>query len=470
MKREHTSFYLLVFSIFLIILSPNLFSDGMFMDGLLYAAISKNLAHGIGSFWDLHLTNTLFPHFHEHPPLMFGLQSMFFKLLGDSILVERIYSLLTCLITAFIVVKIWKTITAGKYEQYGWLPLLFIMSVPLITWAACNNMLENTMMIFTSLSIFFSIKSINSNRFVYLSISGLSLFLAFLTKGFVGLFPLSIFFWCFIFQSGVGIKRAIIDTSLLIVVTILPFVVLSLINSESIDSLYAYFNQQIVGSIKNVTTVNSRFFIVWKMLLELAPMLILVILISSLTRKITIENPLRKWAYILLSVALSGVIPIMISMKQRGFYILPSFPFFGIAFAILIVPKVHYFISKINAQNRAFILFKRTSFILAILSMIMVVVNIKRVGRDQEKINDVYQLIELIPKKETISIQPDLYTDWTLHGYFQRYNEISLDGTTPFKNKFVLARKNWQDASLLKEYEKTNVDLLLFDFYVKKNN
>lgn len=50
MKNNLYPFYLSVFGIILIIISPSLLSDGMFLDGLLYAVISKNLANGIGDF------------------------------------------------------------------------------------------------------------------------------------------------------------------------------------------------------------------------------------------------------------------------------------------------------------------------------------------------------------------------------------------------------------------------------------
>ena len=102
MKNKQAPFFIGTIAIFLAIISPHMFSDGMFMDGLFYAAISHNLAQGMGSFWDLFLTHTLFPHFQGHPPLAFGIQSLFFKYLGSSIYIERIYSLTTFIITGFI--------------------------------------------------------------------------------------------------------------------------------------------------------------------------------------------------------------------------------------------------------------------------------------------------------------------------------------------------------------------------------
>ena len=48
--EKNCSLHILVFSIFLGIVAPNLFSDGMFTDGLTYAVISRNMSEGLGSF------------------------------------------------------------------------------------------------------------------------------------------------------------------------------------------------------------------------------------------------------------------------------------------------------------------------------------------------------------------------------------------------------------------------------------
>ena len=67
------------------IVAPSLFSDGMFADGVDNATIARNMANGLGDFWQPHHTNVIAPEFYEHPPLAFGLQSIWFRLLGDSI-------------------------------------------------------------------------------------------------------------------------------------------------------------------------------------------------------------------------------------------------------------------------------------------------------------------------------------------------------------------------------------------------
>jgi 4-amino-4-deoxy-L-arabinose transferase-like glycosyltransferase len=165
----------------------------MVMDGTLYACIARNLAEGIGSFWQLHFSDTLFSVFHEHPPLAIAMESLFFKFFGDSIFVERFYSFITLLVTTGLIVLIWKELT-GNFRT-GWMPLVLYFSVRKVTWAFANNMLENTMVIFTCLSVLFYLKSLRKQSVLFLMLSGLAVFLAFLSKGFTSLFVISLPFF-----------------------------------------------------------------------------------------------------------------------------------------------------------------------------------------------------------------------------------------------------------------------------------
>ncbi len=44
-------FWVFTISVFIIAILPSLIRDGMFIDGIQYAAVSKNLANGLGTFW-----------------------------------------------------------------------------------------------------------------------------------------------------------------------------------------------------------------------------------------------------------------------------------------------------------------------------------------------------------------------------------------------------------------------------------
>ena len=467
MKSKNLPFYLVIVALFIGITSPALFADGMFMDGLLYAAISKNLAHNLGSFWDLHLTNTLYPHFHEHPPLAIGLQSLFFRLFGDDMLVERFYSFITFIITGWIMTRIWKKITNIEFYYLAWLPLLFWISITLVSWAASNNLLENTMMIFTSLSILFLLKSLEAKRFLYLSLSGIMLFLGFLTKGLVAFFPLSIPFWIFIIKRDINFKRFIIDTSILCIAALIPLLLIFKIQPESLESLKAYFNIQVIESIKNVKTVDSRFSILGRLFLELFPIVVLMIFAFIFTAKSVKSFKISKWAYVFIALGLAGVIPIMISMKQRSFYILATLPIFSIALADIIAPKVHFLTHRIKTESKGFSIFRTISYLLIIASLIIAIIQPMRIGRNKDQILDIYKVIKIVHKDSTISIQDDLKTDWSLHGYFSRYANISLDFNKDSKHQFFLVLKGTTNE-MLNGYKKKNIDLIVYDLYEKE--
>jgi 4-amino-4-deoxy-L-arabinose transferase-like glycosyltransferase len=108
--KSNRIFYIFLFSLGLLLFIPNLLQKGMFVDGLWYATISKNLAEGFGSFWSPAFTHTMAPVFIDHPPLVFGIQSLFFKVLGDALYVEKIYALFIISLTLVLIIILWRII------------------------------------------------------------------------------------------------------------------------------------------------------------------------------------------------------------------------------------------------------------------------------------------------------------------------------------------------------------------------
>lgn len=461
---NNRAIYLIVFSIFLLIVGPALFSDGMFMDGLLYATISKNLAHGVGSFWNLHLTKTLLTPFHEHPPLAFGLQSILFRLFGDSLFVERWYSLLTFLITGVVIGFIWIRLVEEKYKPYAWLPLFLWIITPLVGWAAANNMLENTMMLFTSLSVLFFIYGLDYKKFYWFVLNGIMLFLGVLTKGLVALFPLALPFWLVLIKPDYNLRKATMHLGLQMLALIASFGLLFVIQPQSFESLSLYFNKQIVGSIANVSTVDSRFFIIYRWFTEMIPVYIVWILVRFISFKYKLVPINYRWALILLLTGFSGVFPIMVSMKQSGFYMLATFPLFAIGFAFLIGPRVYLLMDNFIFRRQLFL--QIFSGVLLVLALIVCGVASQKIGRQEDKIKDVYTLVQTIPQGTTIKVTKAQWGDWALHGYMYRYGEISLATNIKEGNNYFLLRKG-EAIQLVKDYQKVPVDLNLYELYQK---
>ena len=470
MKKNYI-FYLLIFSLFLIISSPTLFSEGMFMDGLIYSSVSRNLSLGLGEFWNLHFTNTLASHFYGHPPVALGIQSVFFRVFGDSILIERFYSLITAIISGVLIYLICEKFYSKKIKQLAWVALLFWISIPLVFWAYSNNMLENTMIVFILSSFLFILNSLEQKRFLMLFLAGFSLFLAMLTKGLVALFPLISFFLYWIFFQKIKFSRMLIDSGLLFIFTFVPLILLLILSPAAKTSLELYFNAQIINSIQEIQTVNNRFHIIISLLNELIPIFILLIIIItfSLLKKIKFKNIklFYKESLFFLTIGLTATLPLMITLKQRGFYLLPSFPFFAISFAFLIVPFLIKLNEKIKFKKTVVKIFKIITFGLLFVSIVLSVYFAGKIGRDNEKITDVKKIIAIVPENSDINICKELYIDWSLHGYFARYANISLDSGSKKEYLYLLTNKTCK-PKIIENYQKIDVDLKNYELYKKR--
>jgi hypothetical protein len=56
-------------------------SYGMFLDGITYASMARNMAQNSGSFWRPYYTATVAPRFYDQSPSGFWLQSWAYRLL-----------------------------------------------------------------------------------------------------------------------------------------------------------------------------------------------------------------------------------------------------------------------------------------------------------------------------------------------------------------------------------------------------
>ncbi len=160
---------------------------------------------------------------------------------------------------------------------------------------------------------------------------------------------------------------------------------------------------------------------------------------------------------------MSASLPIVISLKQRGFYLTTSFPFFAIGFAFLVIP----FLQK-NIEKIKFLSNKILKFLVIGLFFVSIFANIYFWGKPQrniDKIYDVKKVCEIVPENSTISICQKTYYDWSLHGYFARFSNISISDLS--ENKFLLLDKNCTDKDTL-DYKKIDLELNNYFLFEKK--
>ena len=454
--------------VFSAVLLPILIQKGMFLDGVTYATISKNLANGYGSFWIPQYTQTHFSQFHEHPPLVFGLQSLFFKLLGDGFLTERIFTLFTAILTAIGIVANWNLFNSTN-KIYSWVPVLFWIATPLIFWSYQSNMLENTLAFCCLFSVYFIAKGSLKNNFIYLSIGSLFIFLALLTKGPVGLFPLATIGILWITLKPFSILKAFIYSIVVVIFSGAIFYITSLLQPGLIENLTNYYNIQVLPSVNNTreTTTGNHFAILGRLIIELiAPIgLFLILFTFNKVKKQSIEVNKKTTALFYILIGLSASLPLMVTLKQRGYYLVPALPYFILGISVFIVPFLKVLVEKLTQKQT-----KGLQLVGSILLVAALVFSFSQYGkfsRDSDKLSDIYKISSIVNEGSIISCSTELYTEWGTMAYLIRIGGISI--TPNLENEYLIVLKSTElPANINELYKPLDLSLTSYQLYKKE--
>ena len=194
---------LLIAALSIFLLFPGWIRQGVFADGILYSAVSKNLSQGRGTVWHPTFSPHLFPHFHEQPPMMFWMQSIFFRIMGDHFWTEKAYCFCMSILVVVMLAFLFKFFSKNIISKSSiLLPIFFFLITPVISFVFINNLEEATLMVFDLIAVYGLVRysfSPMKVKWVWFLIGVISIIFAGLTKGIQGLFPIAIPF----FESSV---------------------------------------------------------------------------------------------------------------------------------------------------------------------------------------------------------------------------------------------------------------------------
>jgi len=472
LKNKQLYFWIFTISVLFALILPTLIKDGMFMDGLLYSCISKNLSNGIGSFWAPQYSRTLYPFFNQQPPLGFGIQSLFFTAFGCSMYVERFYSLLCALVTAYLIMILWETILKSETNSRSasWFPILLWITIPVCFWSYANNILENTMGIFDLISIIYISKYLFKERnSKYIILSGIFIFLATMTKGIQGMFPLAALFLAWAVYRNPSFKKMVYGSVLLLIVPAFTYALL-LSNSFIYGNLSSYFTHRVLHSIKNVIEVNSRFYIAKRLLFELIPATILtaiLVIAAQRTMKknsVVFQIPYFRHILFFFLIGISASLPLMVTMEQRGFYLTTSLPYFAVAIALISVTGLIYLIDKINVDSKIYKIFKIFTIVLLLVVFTFSFLQLGKRSRDHQMLNDIYLIGAKVPQGTIVGSTKKLWHVWSLQEYLVRYFNIYMKDTISKTDNYIIIEAPKEIPVGLKT-EKQNIPTVKYQLY-----
>jgi len=422
---------------------PRAVPQGMFVDGLLYSSISRNLAEGRGSWWLPYFSIAYWiegiprDHYYENPPLLFWMQSAFFRVFGDHWWVEKLYASVLLVLNCFLITRIWKTVlkSMNMESSLPWLPVLFFYLIPIVFWGSAYNLIDSQLLTFCLLATWVILLGLihHRQRTMNYALAVLFIFLGMLTKGPVAVYPVALPFIYFMVFDRTKWWTGMIHSLILFSSVLTVFALLLWLNPAALNFFREYWNQRLSFAIMGGRTEGvrhglGRLYVVWIVMRENSILisLALVAIILSYVKRIPIfsSRDESKWALVFLCLGLAGTIPLMLSTRQAGMYLIPSLVMFAIAAALFQYDLVRQLLSKISNRSAKII------SVLMILGLISIVIYSATIfgkpARDEDLLEDIHAIEPMVPKTNTIALADVEVCSSSKNIYLQRYLKLEL--------------------------------------------
>ena len=430
--RHNTPFYLFLAGTFAFLTIPRMAQAGMFLDGTMYAVISRNFASGVGSAW-LPRYSAVDMFFREQPPLGFVLQGALFTLFGDHLAVERVYSFVVAAVTALLMIAIWRRTIADR--RYDWLPLFFWLVPSALTWAIVNNMLETTQSLLTTAAVLLFVLSVQSASagMVWAGLAGALVVAAVLTKGPTGLFPLA--------APAIGLalfrahRRAMVRSGVAMALGFVATVALVLSSNAARTGLRGYWEEQLSVSISGTRRSGRGR---WESLgrhlaggifLRMGALAAIGWLVGRSARKPgdAIDPDARTWRWFFALLALSASLPVALSARISGHYLVPSMPIYALAFAAFTLPLLRTRLDSLRARRALPATMAALGAALLAAAVAIPLAGGVLEARDASWIAEYRRLAPALPRDATLGTCEAARGEFGLHAYMLRFFAISLD-------------------------------------------
>lgn len=416
-------------ALFLLLLLPRMLAVGMFFDGVTYAAVARNLALGIGSFWQPHYTQTIYPAFCEQPPLGLWLQSLAFRLCGDSAHVESFYGLGAGLLLLLLLSGLWRAL--GMQRRAGaWLPILLLAVYPLTSWILASNMLESTMTLFTTAAVLVALLAVGARLAGRQILGGLLagglVAAAVLTKGPVGVFPLAVPALALLLTRRPSLRSVIRTMTAMLGALVL---VGALIGSSPAarEGLRPYIENQLLAHLsgdKGHAVFSLRILRIL-VLDTIAPLALAGLLWLVAGRN---SRPCAsRTTGLLLAIGLVASLPILLSPYQMKWYLFPSLPFFALAIAQLLISGGEGVERWLVSVRGGIAGIRALAFALFAVALIWMGLRSGHVQKYRDFHEELAPLASRVAPGARISVCPaSLESDWALVANCARHLRVSL--------------------------------------------
>jgi 4-amino-4-deoxy-L-arabinose transferase-like glycosyltransferase len=423
LRNVSVTFWLLSLLILSITVFQFYFSEGMFLDGITYSAVARHWGEGYGSAWNPFYHQNENP-FIAHPPMVYVLLGTLFNWFGNAFWVENLYNFLILIFSFFIMMKLFSLLKHNKSNTIPF-PIFLFACVLLMAWSYRCTMLENTLTFFLLVSTYFILLALKNQQQSGLLLGGFFIFLACMTKGPVAFFPLAIpMIYDFLFKR-INLKT-ISNTFLLLIVPAVLLMILFYTVPDAFIFFKEYIQKQIFPSLQGQLEVHpdGHFYLLKKLFLELLPLIGCILLCVVVMKKYNKTFVIPRTSVLFICIALVAFLPLLISPKQRAFYIVPSLMFFIVSVSFILEYNIQKFEIKFNPSW-----VKRLNILLVLLFAgfwLYVGIGKSKYNRDEKLISDIRKIHQVIPEGAVFSADSAALHKYNAVAYLSRIGRYSI--------------------------------------------
>jgi len=417
--------------------------QGMNMDGVVYVDLALNMSNGIGTMWDPSLMPHFFHHFREHPALGIYLQSLAFRLLGESVYVEKIYCFILACTLFLYIYKIWKLTCADEINltlSFCFIYLLWTVC-PMSGWVGLGNYLEVPLAVCTTLASFYIIKGLLENKiYGYFCLGATLVTAAFFINGPVAFFPIAIpILYCLVFRKN-PLAQSLLQSIFLLTIVSGCIAAVLLYPPARLNTM-EYFNSQVLASLSGardpvntgIKHLMGLLYIATQFYIAI-PTAIVLIMWSARSNRESFRNAFlnqlsNPWTRFFLLLALSASLPILLSARQTAHYFYPSLPFYLLMFSHVLLPHFHKGYARLRTWGTAYNITLSAGGVLLLLVLIFTIQSSGEVLDDHSKhIDDLATINAAVPLGDSLALDDNSDSAF-IFNFYRYYRRITLTQT-----------------------------------------
>lgn len=430
---QNKIFWLVALLVVLVPTLPNLVGRGMFVDGVHYAALARNLAEGSAAVWAPACGKASWGVLPMQPLLA----SFFFGVFGDYFWVEKLFAGVVLMANLLALRWVWRLGAGAEIRQLGWWLVLLWGLFPEVGWGFANNILEGLVSLFGLIAFGLIIKAFEGGRgYISAILAGMCCGAAVLTKGPVALFHLGMPMAYVVAAGGRGLWKGVIYTAIMVGVLGVLGLGLSMYGPARVFFGH-YFNEQIVGHIWGFeeglagssggkfpfTRVTPLGFLM-SFAGQVWPALLAGGVVWWLARAKARAGIDKNRALFAGFVGVGASLPMIFSAKFSAFYLIPSAGFFAMAVGIASAPSVAALVALLPARWLGGL---KIGVGIAYIGLIITAICLwGKPSRDRKELANV-EIIAKLAYGQTIKASPELYNAYPVYTWLNRHAKISLD-------------------------------------------